>query len=351
MKNIALIVTIFLLSGCGINQIKDLSIPDPQGVDSLGAYLTQKMGEPKEQGRSWGLYNVYTDYNDGECRNGQPRTNSTHITEYFFAELLSRYALDKNMYLIHSDENIPSAINVVYKPYLLDKSSDAASFSHASALVLGEPLSNVAKALDREKYILISETKPKPQKYGDVFYLSSSPDTSDIQEAVVIALHSLRWLTTNKQCKYSEYHWTIFHVNHIDRQYISDISRAEREKLDQERQHRQAIINQKLELKKNQEMERVQLMAAQESFEKAAAQHKQVGDMVGSSDNVLAYVEAVSGDKIKLSIIGKVQPLQKEYYLFHQSGADRHISTRKTRHDTIWALSKDWALVSLKLDL
>ncbi|WP_250654697.1 hypothetical protein [Alkalimarinus coralli] len=231
MKSAALIALVFLLSGCGINQIKDLSIPNPNSVDSLEAYLSQKMGEPIERGKSWNLYNVYTDYNDGVCRIGSPRNNSTHITESFFAELLSRYAYEKNMYVLQSDKNLPVGKYVVNKPFLYEMNNDPASFSHASALVLGQPLPSAVSRLDREKYVTISETKPKPQKYGNVFYLSSSANIKDAQEAVIIALHTLNWVTTNKHCNYTEYHWSIFHASHIDVNYLSDLKRAEREQL------------------------------------------------------------------------------------------------------------------------
>lgn len=352
MTKAAIIALIFLLGGCGINQIKDLSIPNPNKVDSLRDYLNQKMGEPVERGASWSLYNVYSDYNDGVCRRGSPRNNSTHITEKFFTEFLGRYASENSMYVIHADKNLPVGKNLVNKPYLYDKSEDVASFSHASALVPGEPLPPKAVGkLDREKYVIISETKPKPQKYGNVFYLSTSPDLADIKEAVVVALHTHRWLTTNQLCNYSEYHWTIFHANHVDRQYLSDITRAENDLRDQELDRRHAIAKKQEENLKRDQMERRQWLAAQEKFKRAASKQKQVGDMVGSAENVLAYVEAVANDKVKLSVIGKVQPFQQNYFLFHPNSVGRKISTRKTNHDTIWASSKEWASVSLKLDM
>lgn len=347
MRNFTFVMLVLSISGCATHRIENLDIPDPSAAKTLEQHLANKFVEPVDRGNGWNLYKVYTDFNNGKCSSRKsPKRPKVDVQTSYLVNLLKVYAEEKNMYLIHTSQSSSGiSSSMIYNRYLVSRSKDnIASYDYASRLLSQPKLTRAVKsALDKEAYD--SKTKYNDnakERFGEIFFLSSSPDLMNVTDAVIVSQHTRNWLTTDRQCRYDEFHYSLFQVHKIAGNYISELSHIEEKLLAKEGRDIKTAVQ---IFEKDIHMWNV----AKSRYDTRIKMQKSVGEMVGSSDNVMAYVEAVSGEKVKLSIIGKISN-KRDYYLFIEKNSDSTLYPKDTKIKNMWDQQSRWARIDYELN-
>ena len=350
-----LVVTLSILfSGCAVQRVDNLSIPDPSGSRTLSEYILKKFPEVGANGDGWDLYKVYTDYNDGQCNGKSPKRPKIKLKPSFFIDFLAKYSKDKKLYLVHAGQQQLGKKRLIHRPYLIAPDTDIASTQHATRIVSGGVNSRkVRRALDMEINSLVTEYQRKTvETFAETFFISTTPDLHGVLDAVVLSQHKTNWLTTDKRCRYNEYRYHIFHVKNVNTNYLANLMDRESHAIAKIKRHEEALSEQKRRDKQRIEEEQKKWKVAEESFHLLAnSGAKRVGDMVCSAQNVIGYIEAINGSRIKLNLRGKVRSGKWDYFLFYEADKERRFYVDDASADFIWAESSEWASCNVKISL